>query len=52
MSGKGSKQRPTDKAAFDANFDKIFGKKNINTDNKGKCDENTKREAATKENKK
>ena len=27
MSGKGSKQRPTNKAAFDANFDRIFGKK-------------------------
>lgn len=26
MSGKGSKQRPTNKAAFDANFDAIFGK--------------------------
>jgi len=26
MSGKGSKQRPTNKAAFDANFDRIFGK--------------------------
>ena len=27
MNGKGSKQRPTDKAKFDDNFDKIFGKK-------------------------
>lgn len=27
MSGKGSKQRPTNKAAFDANFDRIFGSK-------------------------
>jgi len=27
MSGKGDKQRPTDKARFDANFDNIFGKK-------------------------
>jgi hypothetical protein len=26
MTGKGSKQRPTDKAAFDKNFDRIFGK--------------------------
>ena len=26
MSGKGSRQRPTDKAAFDKNFDAIFGK--------------------------
>jgi uncharacterized protein with von Willebrand factor type A (vWA) domain len=26
MSGKGSKQRPTNKATFDANFDAIFGK--------------------------
>lgn len=25
--GKGSKQRPTDKAAFDSNFDQIFGAK-------------------------
>tara|TARA_R110000796_G_scaffold82728_1_gene181634 strand:+ start:62 stop:211 length:150 start_codon:yes stop_codon:yes gene_type:complete len=27
MNGKGDKQRPTNKAAFDANFDNIFGKK-------------------------
>tara|TARA_B110000858_G_C17807891_1_gene479020 strand:- start:2766 stop:3023 length:258 start_codon:yes stop_codon:yes gene_type:complete len=27
MNGKGSKQRPTNKAAFDSNFDNIFGKK-------------------------
>ena len=26
MSGKGSKQRPTNKEAFDKNFDAIFGK--------------------------
>jgi len=26
MSGKGSKQRPTDKAKFDENFERIFGK--------------------------
>ena len=26
MTGKGSKQRPTNKAKFDDNFDKIFGK--------------------------
>ncbi len=26
MSGKGSRQRPTNKAAFDSNFDAIFGK--------------------------
>ena len=26
MSGKGSKQRPTNKATFDENFDRIFGK--------------------------
>ena len=25
MSGKGSKQRPTNKATFDQNFDRIFG---------------------------
>jgi len=25
MSGKGSKQRPTNKEAFDANFERIFG---------------------------
>lgn len=24
--GKGSRQRPTNKSAFDANFDRIFGK--------------------------
>jgi len=27
MSGKGSKQRPTDKEKFDAAYDEIFGKK-------------------------
>ena len=27
MSGKGSKQRPTNKAVFDANFDAIFNNK-------------------------
>ena len=26
MAGKGSKQRPTNKATFDENFDRIFGK--------------------------
>lgn len=26
MSGKGSKQRPTDKSKFDTNWEKIFGK--------------------------
>tara|TARA_R100000951_G_scaffold64651_2_gene54561 strand:- start:2924 stop:3091 length:168 start_codon:yes stop_codon:yes gene_type:complete len=26
MSGKGSKQRPTNKAAFDSNYDAIFNK--------------------------
>lgn len=26
MSGKGDKQRPTDKQRFDANWDRIFGK--------------------------
>ena len=25
MNGKGDKQRPTDKAAFDRNFERIFG---------------------------
>ena len=28
MSGKGDKQRPTDHAAYSANYDAIFGKKN------------------------
>jgi hypothetical protein len=27
MSGKGSKQRPTDKDKFDDNYERIFGKK-------------------------
>lgn len=27
MTGKGSKQRPTNKQAFDANFERIFGTK-------------------------
>ena len=26
MSGKGSRQRPTNKPTFDENFDRIFGK--------------------------
>lgn len=26
MTGKGSKQRPTNKAVFDDNFDRIFGR--------------------------
>ena len=26
MTGKGSKQRPTNKGAFDDNFDRIFGR--------------------------
>ncbi len=29
MSGKGSKQRPTDKKKFDENWDQIFGKKKV-----------------------
>ena len=28
MNGKGHKQRPTDKAKFDSNYDAIFGNKN------------------------
>ena len=28
MSGKGDKQRPTDKKTFDKNFEKIFGNQN------------------------
>ena len=35
MSGKGSKQRPTDKKKFDDNYDRIFGNKtsiNSNTE--------------------
>lgn len=28
MSGKGSKQRPTDKQKFDEGYERIFGKKN------------------------
>lgn len=39
MTGKGSKQRPTNKATFDENFDRIFekGKKNdqLQKDNDG-----------------
>jgi hypothetical protein len=36
MSGKGSKQRPTDKSKFDVNYDRIFGntenhKRNVRT---------------------
>ena len=34
--GKGSKQRPTDKKKFNANYDRIFGKK------EEKCKKNTK----------
>ncbi len=29
MSGKGDRQRPTDKEAFDRNFDTIFGQKKL-----------------------
>ena len=29
MAGKGDKQRPTDHAAYSANFDAIFGKRNL-----------------------
>lgn len=41
MSGKGSKQRPTDKVKFDAEFDRIFGlKKNKDKQKpKGKDDD-------------
>jgi uncharacterized protein with von Willebrand factor type A (vWA) domain len=31
---KGSKQRPTDKQKFDENYDKIFGKKPKQDENK------------------
>jgi uncharacterized protein with von Willebrand factor type A (vWA) domain len=31
---KGSKQRPTDKKQFDENYDKIFGKKPKQEENK------------------
>lgn len=37
MSGKGSKQRPTDHKKFSDNYDRIFGKK----DKKEKTDERT-----------
>jgi len=44
MSGKGDKQRPTDKSKFDANFDEIFRKtKKESTDkSKGNKDERQK----------
>ena len=32
--GKGHRQRPTDKKKFDENFDRIFGKKQKNTEKK------------------
>ena len=32
--GKGHRQRPTDKKKFDENFDRIFGKKQTNTEEK------------------
>jgi|TARA_R110000851_G_scaffold62734_1_gene143713 hypothetical protein len=35
---KGDKQRPTDKAKFDANFDKIFGVKDKKSVKKPKGD--------------
>lgn len=34
--GKGSKQRPTDKQKFDANFDRIFGTKDKKPEEKTK----------------
>jgi hypothetical protein len=38
MAGKGSRQRPTNKPAFDDNFDRIFGKPK-EAEKKGKKDE-------------
>ena len=46
MNGKGDKQRPTNKASFDANFDAIFRKKDKSTeDKKGKEDKKPKGES-------
>ena len=39
MSGKGSKQRPTNKATFDENFDRIFNNKSEAKKEKGNEDE-------------
>jgi uncharacterized protein with von Willebrand factor type A (vWA) domain len=41
MNGKGDKQRPTNKASFDANFDAIFRKKD-KVNNKQKVKKNEK----------
>ena len=41
MNGKGDKQRPTNKANFDANFDAIFRKKD-KVDNNQKVKKNEK----------
>lgn len=46
MSGKGSKQRPTNKATFDENFDRIFNNKsesNKYEPNKEKTNEDEKK---------
>jgi len=37
--GKGSKPRPVDKKRFDSNYDKIFGKKQVDKKNKEKREE-------------
>jgi len=51
MSGKGSKQRPTNKVEFDKNFDNIFGNKDTKvTKPTGKCDERVKRKTAIRGN--
>lgn len=39
MSGKGSKQRPTNKTTFDQNFDRIFNNKSKAKKEKGNEDE-------------
>lgn len=51
MSGKGSKQRPTNKVEFDKNFDNIFGNKDTKVSKPtGKCDERVKRKAVIRGN--
>lgn len=41
MSGKGSKQRPTNKATFDENFDRIFKNKGDKKDDRLRKGRNT-----------
>jgi len=40
MAGKGSSQRPTDKAAFSSNYDAIWGKPKTKAESEAKSQQN------------